>query len=980
MNNEISNYTFFDEAAMVDIVEQLGEFKLAGKTCFYIPNRLFVPSSKKIIDLMAKDLNGRELLTLKNLEKSFQNFLGEYSDNLWADRLRKSYPQGVLKETFSGDSTNTLYIKHSLAIETYMQIVINQYKVKTINHKADLNKFLEAIFHLGVNWQPETLAESCTSLRILFESILNVVGIPGAEKQSSCIILDQKPQGGGGKGVLIKGICKLLEKYGLNSTTITHPTGINGFLGIEAATNHLLVVEDLSIDRWKNIDKGIFNSIISKEDYECHNKFEKPFMSQSIATYIIATNKDLFIDSMDRRFSFIRYTPRCLRSDSIDPTSNSRLLKKEDQIYFDCYPYEGNNDFEKNLLYWLEQAFLSCPFGAYFQTDLSVKEKTSYMPGRYAIIQDWANEYYRTYFTYRDTLEPIPTDPLINSIDIDPIKIPPVPQNPCDFDANLLPYGMEYIIKPTVREFRKSLQEINITCIHKDTKQNEDTRDFFQNFFRDLKIRGIDWQDDESRHGKAWDTKKIDILAICNMDFGDIDLLFDTIPEFNGKTDQEKFFISFEHVYKTAITQELKLIEEQRLQQDNDTSCELPLEKEYSFDSYLFQYDTRVGNQAQEFIKQPDLKDTPIEPERVDIPIVEDIKPIEPIIEVKSTIEDKPMEAINTPLIVDDTEAQQEPKTPLLPEREELNSFLKKYRLSVTTDFYNKKVYTQIDDNYNNYQFLITGYPKEGNTRKGNIIPTAFCYEMDCMKDASKEEMEAFTQKQITFIKERIAKNPDVEKHIASLTFSGNKSVHILVPHNMGEEIKDDYEYYWDYIGRKLFKEAFDLFDKAFISPGHMSRTPNMIRIEDFGFEELEIGKQTALIVNGEIIDLTEVYKERQKELSDTSKSNSMILRKITAPFKKLIKTKGTFKNPTNGNRGLKDLEEMAKINPNLKEALEIYKNKDTSQGFNPVGIIQSLRQNSFSKTFVEKEIFPYMSKHSTNATKDFNYYWHYNG
>lgn len=948
MNTEINNYTFFDEIAMADIVEQLGEFKLAGKTCFYIPNKEFVPSSKKIIDLMAKDLNGRGLLTLKNLEKSFQNFLGEYSDNLWADRLRKSYPQGVLKETFSGDSTNTLYIKHSLAIETYMQIVINLYKVKTINHKADLNKFFEAIFHLGVNWQPETLAESCTSLRILFESILNVVGIPGAEKQSSCIVLDQKPQGGGGKGVLIKGICKLLEKYGLNSTTITHPTGINGFLGIEAATNHLLVVEDLSIDRWKNIDKGIFNSIISKENYECHNKFEKPFTSQSIATYIIATNKDLFIDSMDRRFSFIRYTPRCLRSDSIDPTSNSRLLKKEDQIYFDCYPYEGNNEFEKNLLYWLEQAFLSCPFGVYFQTDLSVKEKTSFMPGRYAIIQDWANEYYREYFEFKYTIEPT--------------------------------IERESIPNPTIREFRKSLQERNIPCIHKDTKQNEDTRDFFQSFFRDLKIRGIDWQDDESRHGKAWDTKKLDILAICDMDFGGIDPLFDTIPEFKGKTDQEKFFISFEHVYKTAINQELKLIEEQRLQQDNGTSCELPLEKEYDFNSYLFQYDTRVGNQAQESIKQSNLKDTYIEPERVDIPIVEDIKPIEPIIDVKSTVEDKPIEAINTPLIVENTDVQQEPPPSLSPEREELNSFLKKNRLSVTTDFYNKKVYTQIEDNHKNYQFLITGYPKEGDTRKGNIIPTAFCYEMDCMKDASKEEMEAFKQKQITFLKERIAKNPDVEKHIASITFSGNKSVHILVPHNMGEEIKDDYGYYWDYIGRKLFKEYFDLFDKAFISPGHLSRTPNMMRTKDSGFEEKEIGKQIALIINGEIIDLTEVYKERQKEIAGKSNGDNRFLRRIKAPFKKLIKTKRIFKNPTNGNRGLKDLEEMAKINPNLKEALEIYKNKDVSKGFNPVGIIQSLRQNYFSKTFVEKEIFPHMAKHSTNITKDFDYYWCYNG
>ncbi|MGI5068291.1 primase-helicase family protein [Treponema denticola] len=933
----------------------------------FIDETLFLESIQPILVQMADFLESKGRLDYDNLLLEFGDFLKQHPRDIWGETIiPKTTKDGQRIEYLEGKTSSALWTKNKSVIDTFIRRICNQRKIKEIQHKSSINKFLEAIFHLGVNWEPSTFHESCTALRIFFESIYNVLGFKDAQLQQSCIILEQLEYGGAGKSVLMDGIVSLFEKYGISSKSLTDINTQGTFVSDDAGAYHFLYNDDVDYETWKKRDIGLFKRQVSKGTYTFNKKYEHPGEIKSIATFMFGTNCDLPIGGDLRRYKKIRYLSRRVNPDGENSDTVQTLVPRNIlETYFDCYPYLGNEGkFKENMLKWLEQAFLSCPFGVVFSTDIYQK-RTNCLSTKFLKFGEYAEKFIasRKEAVYRNntptpTLDPVAYEEYI----ADPYGwLDNDPQTQKILGGNL-----------SCVKWKDFCNSTGFKIVSSDGNTDEvRTLNYFKELRNEFKRVGYRI----STSGKRPSQYELDFNIISQFTFDRGDNPYDGLED--DLDDQTQVIRAFDRTQKCTIAQENAKL---KLQQGDNPSCKLPLEDTYYFASVPSDYDDTADRQFQETIKQSNVKNTPIEPERVDIPIVEDIKPIEPIIEVKSTIEDKPIEAINTPLIVDDTEAQQEPKTPLLPEREELNSFLKKYRLSVTTDFYNKKVYTQIEDDYKNYQFLITGYPKEGDTRKGNIIPTAFCYEMDCIKDTTREDREAFKQKQIAFIREKIAKKPDIQKHIASITFSGNQSVHILIPHNMGEEIKDDYGYYWEYIGRKFFKEDFDLFDKALKSPGHLSRTPNMMRIEDSGFEEIEKDKQIALIINGEIIDLTEVYKERQKELSNTSKSNSMLLRRITSPFKKLIKPKGTFKNPTNGNRGLKELEEMAKINPNLKEALEIYKNKDTSQGFNPVGIIQSLRQNSFSKAFVEKEIFPYMSNHPTNVTKDFNYYWHYNG
>lgn len=45
--------------------------------------------------------------------------------------------------------------------------------------------------------------------------------------------------------------------------------------------------------------------------------------------------------------------------------------------------------------------------------------------------------------------------------------------------------------------------------------------------------------------------------------------------------------------------------------------------------------------------------------------------------------------------------------------------------------------------------------------------------------------------------------NGEYKNKIASVTWSGNKSYHVLVPHNCNKEIKEGYKYYWEETAKK---------------------------------------------------------------------------------------------------------------------------------------------------------------------------------
>ena len=101
-----------------------------------------------------------------------------------------------------------------------------------------------------------------------------------------------------------------------------------------------------------------------------------------------------------------------------------------------------------------------------------------------------------------------------------------------------------------------------------------------------------------------------------------------------------------------------------------------------------------------------------------------------------------------------------------------------------------------------------------------NMIPYFFVYESDDLPLAE----------QLSII-DKILDGP-AKNVITSVTFSGSKSIHVLVkiPEKYRLDIKRDFKYYWDIVAQYIYQDHKDNLDKACASVSRLTRKPNGVR------------------------------------------------------------------------------------------------------------------------------------------------------
>ncbi|QHX43607.1 hypothetical protein GWP43_09350 [Treponema vincentii] len=371
----------------------LSEFlKLGGG--FYIPQAEFTDSIKGATNQMAQELAKKDELTLETLHKQMRLFIEENNTTLWGNRLLEKefetkQEDGTIikgiKKVPAGKTGQDLYEVHKEEIESHIAALVIDNTTHKIPYKRSVRTFIEAMKYLSPNWEAASLATSYTAIRKLFENIYNELGYEGARKQDVCVIFEQLKRGGGGKSVFLKGLASVLKKYGLQSTDDDLPR--QRFNSPQAANNHLVIHNDIGRTEWRNRAVGIFNNQIDRNEYIYEPKGKATIALRARATHIISTNVHLEDEDNNRRYAYIPLTNRVLFATD-GAISDKNVIPQEDlKKYFSCYPYSGNEDaFTERLEYWIEKAFLSCPFGYTFSLGDVVKSKTPKLPRKFFLL------------------------------------------------------------------------------------------------------------------------------------------------------------------------------------------------------------------------------------------------------------------------------------------------------------------------------------------------------------------------------------------------------------------------------------------------------------------------------------------------------------------------------------------------------------------------------------------------------------------
>ncbi|WP_315449611.1 DUF5906 domain-containing protein [uncultured Treponema sp.] len=371
----------------------LSEFlKLGGG--FYIPQAEFTDSIKGATNQMAQELAKKDELTLETLHKQMRLFIEENNTTLWGNRLLEKEIEikqedgtiiKAIKKVPAGKTGQDLYEVHKEEIESHIAALVIDNTTHKIPYKRSVRTFIEAMKHLSPNWEASSLAASYTGIRKLFENIYNELGYSGARKQDVCIILEQLRRGGGGKSVFLKGLSSVLKKYGLQSADDDLPR--QRFNSPQAANNYLIIHNDIGRAEWKNRAVGVFNNQIDRNEYIYEPKGKGAIVLKSRATHIISTNVHLEDEDNNRRYIYIPFTNRVL-FETDGAISNQNVIPQEDlKKYFSCYPYSGNEDaFTEQLEYWIEKAFLSCPFGYTFSLGEIQKAKKPRLPRKFFLL------------------------------------------------------------------------------------------------------------------------------------------------------------------------------------------------------------------------------------------------------------------------------------------------------------------------------------------------------------------------------------------------------------------------------------------------------------------------------------------------------------------------------------------------------------------------------------------------------------------
>ena len=373
----------------------LKKFFIEENEANYIPTAYYSEAVKAALDQMAKYFtkNGIEL-SEENLLKKLLGFLNNNNKTLFADDIETKQIEitgengnKILKnkKVLKGKSAVAIYKDYKDGIETYIKQLCQEYKTYNIPHKADAIQFAKAMKKIGCNWDINYLDASWTAMRRFFESVYNALGVNVAKRQDYVFIFEQLGNGGGGKGTLINSIKRVFEKYGLTSDTDILPR--DKFNSNKPAVNYLVIHDDITIKDWQKRNTGVFNNQIDKSTYDFERKGENSYSVKAKATHIITTNDNLSDDRNNRRMQYIKYS-----NDVFCPMGgvvNNRNLKSKEILkkYFECYPYRGNeNKFQENLDYWVEQAFLSCPFDFNYKYNERVSFEEAKLPARYSKI------------------------------------------------------------------------------------------------------------------------------------------------------------------------------------------------------------------------------------------------------------------------------------------------------------------------------------------------------------------------------------------------------------------------------------------------------------------------------------------------------------------------------------------------------------------------------------------------------------------
>lgn len=826
----------------------------------YIPATEFLEAVKAALDQMAEYFFKNDLeLSEDNLYKKLLDFLNKNNRTLFADEVVIKQIEIIdqngnkilkNKKVPKGKPAITILKDYKDGIKTYIKQLCQDYKTYSIPHKADAIQFAEAMKKIGCNWNINYLNSSWTAMRRFFENVYNTIGTNGAKKQDYVFIFEQLRNGGGGKGTLIASIKRVFEKYGLASDYDDLPR--ERFNSNKPAVNNLVIYDDITLKEWQKRNIGVFNNQIDKNFFNFERKGQNGYSVKAKAAHIITTNDNLSDDRNNRRMQYIKYS-----NDVFCPMGgvvNNRNLKSKEILkkYFECYPYRGNEDkFEERLDYWVEQAFLSCPFGFNYRYNERISFEEAKIPARYSKI----------------------------IFELQQLKDNLLDSEVCTNDSDVVKYLSNMSFKTFID--RTSFKE-------KDFDYN---KKYFSEFIGDLKTYADHKID---KHGKHFPYYKTDWNKILSYPV-------------QNETDEEKF---------------------------EDIEDE----------------DKKIQSAFSELVNNAIMDLDDVKPEENK----EDEKQISEIDLLRQKIQELMQEKQELEEALQNRQTQKEK---LSPEEKQVQEFMKAYGLAAFTDVYSKTPVTELEAG-TNYPYLVNGTCTTDNRKGENVIPKMFVFEMD---GETKEK-----QKEII---NRIL-NGAYKDNIASVTGSGNKSYHVLVPHNCNNEIKEDYKYYWEEIAKKIYGDDWEKLDDACASVGRLTRCLNMLREENTNDNIIFTGKQEKIYMNlnAKPIDLTDLVKQKkEKDREEKFKKANFGVSNSNAYFNL---------NVDEGEK-LKNIANKYPINENYRIAREICFSGNVGKGLNPVAIIQSLKKSGFSPEFVKNNIYePMHRQHHSNTGQSFEYYW----
>ena len=231
-------------------------------------------------------------------------------------------------------------------------------------HKPDNAAFLG--FAKMVLPNVENPAAAATALRVLIENLMANRDVEGARKQAVFILLLQRLNGGGGKGLWLDGLIDYCKSIGL-LTTAFNPAEFH-FVSDAPGYADLLTCHEAP--RVPKEAYPTINNIVDNVEFESQRKHCPAKIVQSVSTLVMASNYE-YSDQNNRRVMTIEFA------------ANRILTLADDELkYFDVYKpvrtnksgvrYEVTDN--KRLMQAWEGLFRSVVFGAVY--DMPTKANT----------------------------------------------------------------------------------------------------------------------------------------------------------------------------------------------------------------------------------------------------------------------------------------------------------------------------------------------------------------------------------------------------------------------------------------------------------------------------------------------------------------------------------------------------------------------------------------------------------------------------